>query len=253
MPQFKIVSYNINNSIRTKQVIDNISNFAAMGVSVFCLQEVRPHESEDQFIGDLILNTLGPRWKGEFFLGINPKSFDYGLALIWNLEVLQPTKFEKIFFPMLNKMRLYEQALEFVKVKDIRLTQRGALIGAFSYAGSQLRINNVHLDWQGGSEHRFSQFEYLIKYLDAEMPPVEYEIICGDFNTLGIRDNSKELNRIQALLGEKFISSFPKFTRTTTHFQHLDHIFARNLKISQGKVFRLPGSDHYPIMTTLSC
>ncbi|HEX9504105.1 MAG TPA: endonuclease/exonuclease/phosphatase family protein, partial [Patescibacteria group bacterium] len=246
----KIVSYNIFEGTDPENIIKNITNFADQGVNFFCLQEVRP-SLDKEFIGDRLLKSLGPSWKSEFFMMKEPGNRDYGLAMIWQTEVIESIKFKTISFAKLDFLSLYEQLIEFSQGNRTRPIQRGSLIGTFRMQGKTVRISNVHLDWHGGKGHRIKQLEQLVRDLKSE-PEVDSEIICGDFNTVSFIGTDSHLQKIQSTLGQEFINLFPKPGRTARLGQHLDHIFARNLKLQDAKIQEAVGSDHFPVVASLT-
>ena len=56
---------------------------------------------------------------------------------------------------------------------------------------------------------------------------------------------------MEKFLKPEFRSCFPEFVQTTAHFQHLDHIYVKNLEIKNAQVVELSGSDHYPVLAEL--
>ena len=249
MPELKFVCYNILRSSRKEQIVANIKALAGQGVSLFALQEVRPPR-RGAFIGDLILQELGAEWQAEYFLGAAYNSPDYGLGFVWRQPILQAQGFDLLSLPTLSKLGAYERYFERWFGDQSRPVQRGVLIGQFKFAGQLLRVSNVHADWHGGFGQRFRQLQHLANRLKTD-PTAAAEIICGDFNTIGLARNGEQKRKIHALLGLEYTDLLPTFHRTTTHYQHLDHIFVRNLKKSDIAVHRLSGSDHYPILATV--
>src|SRR6185369_6038122 len=228
MFQLKIVSYNIDNSVKTDLIVKNILELSAKGANIFCLQEVRPVK-EGRFIGDIILEKLGSDWQAEFFMTAGYSHFDNGLGFVWNKKQVTADKFETISFTKLNKLDVHEQVFEYVKGSVKQPIQRAGLIGHFTIQNQPVRISNVHLDWHGWSTHRMNQLAELLRHL--KKAPLGREVICGDFNTIGFFGLGGKLPTMKTLLGDEFVACFPKFVMTTSHFQHLDHIFVRNLKI----------------------
>ena len=250
MAELKLVSYNLQNGTRQGALVANIRSFAAAGADIFCLQEVRPPEQAG-FIGDDILKALGPDWAGKFFLSPKPENFDFGVGIIWRQSKLHVKASENLPLPRLPHWTWWERYTETFLTGQREPFQRGSLIVSFEVGGRTIRVANVHMDWAGGVAHRLGQLRHILDYLH-QLPPADGEIICGDFNTIGFLDNTAQMKEINAALGEQFVSSFPTFQRTTTHFQHLDHIFVRNLQIKEAAVHPLPGSDHYPIVAAIS-
>ncbi|OGE80995.1 MAG: hypothetical protein A3E98_03760 [Candidatus Doudnabacteria bacterium RIFCSPHIGHO2_12_FULL_48_11] len=247
----KLVSYNLHNSRNEREIVRNVLDFASAGVNLFCLQEVRLSKG-GKFIGDAILSALGPGWNGNFFLSPEPFLKDYGLGIVWKSE-MDLVKFENLSFDTPANFGSYQRIINLLLRAGITPFQQryGSLIGTFKIGKTSLRISNLHIDWRGGLENRISQIKHLSNYL-KEALVVDGEIICGDFNTLGFFENSKQVEMIHSLFGKEFINLFPDFRATTTHFQHLDHIFARNLKIHRSLVHEVDGSDHFPLLAELS-
>lgn len=253
--KLKIVSYNIHKSLKTKTLVKNIQKIAASGASIICLQEVRRSLHNNKFIVDEIMAELGSTWQAHSFLSLEEDSFDYGLAMLWNLEHLKATKFEKLELPLLKMPNPVWQFLQLLYHGKPGPHLRGTLIGTFSdRQGKKIRISNVHLDWQGKLEHRIGQIKFLKNKLD-EYEDVHCEVICGDFNTIGLRNKKKQkqINIIADILGDQFKNSNPELDATTAIYpQALDHIFVKGFGLHEDGVYKLRGSDHYPVMVTVA-
>lgn len=249
MHNIQIVSYNLDHSNKREDISKNIQKFAQDGVKVFCLQEVRAPKNGEEFIGDFILKILGASWEGKFHISLDSKN-DYGLGLIWNKE-FEADNFVELLLPVLPKLTSFENFFESkILSGDPTPVKRAVLIADFKHPSGEFRLSNAHLDWQGGFPQRLKQLKVLMEHLNQS--PKSVEIICGDLNTIGFLGNAKQLNEIQSLLGTGFQNFQPKFVVTTSHHQQLDHIFGKNIKTPVAKVFRLPGSDHYPVMGEFS-
>jgi len=248
MSELKLASYNIYDGYNRDNIIENILNFAEQGVNFFCLQEVRSSETGD-FIGDVLLQKLGSGWQSEYFVATVPSS-DYGLAMYWRKDILSPLKFETVSLAKLDFLSLFEQLIEYAQGNRTQPIQRGALAGTFMMDGKVLRITNIHLDWHGGKKHRLKQLKQLVDHL-KKMPPVNSEVVCGDFNTVSFVGTDSHLKEIHMTLGEDFFNSIPEIRSTARLGQHLDHIFARNLKLQEAKIQEVVGSDHYPVIASL--
>jgi endonuclease/exonuclease/phosphatase family metal-dependent hydrolase len=249
MSKIKLVTYNLDHSSLREDIAANICKLAASGVGIFCLQEVRAKKSEE-FIGDYILQKLGPGWEAKFFLSFDSKN-DYGLGLIWDNNSFQAEEIHEISFPMLKRLPWFTAYIERHYLSgDPSPVKRGGLIATFRQGSAIFRVSNIHLDWHGKFPQRFRQLGFLLAHLNKS--PVDTEIICGDFNTTGFFGNAWQIKKIQNLLGKDFINFIPEFTYTTDHHQHLDHIFARNIKSPSSEVLILAGSDHFPVLATFS-
>lgn len=245
----KIVSYNLHMGLETEAIVKNIKDFAAQGVDVFCLQEfwkwMQPVDLEELF-----LKTLGPEWQIEYQTPEKPLH-DYGACILWNKSLLEAISFERLPLPKITKARLWERL--FVRAHgfgpEAFVVQRGALVGTFRWKGKILRVTTLHLDWAGGFKQRKTQIEFIRDYLNSH-PGVDYEIICGDFNTLGIFNKKKQAKIISNILGSEFHNVCDTVNITCPPFQ-LDHMFVKNLRVNNFKVCKLPGSDHFPILSEL--
>ncbi len=252
MADLKLVSYNIHKGILKEEILQNLQNFKELGVGIFCLQELRlPKTTGEQFMGETILQHLGPGWQAEFFLGDRANSPDCGLGIFWQDQHIEPISFQKLFLPRLGD-DLTDDKLSAISKLSVLVhpIQRASLIGTFRIHGHMMRISNVHLHHIGGFRQRLKEFKHLVENLKSNQHQGP-EIICGDFNTLGVISNAKQIREIEKLLGEEFINTSPDFQITTSHFQHLDHVFTRNIKATDTKVYQWPGSDHYPVMVSL--
>lgn len=221
----------------------------SLNVNVFCLQEVR-RNAGSKFIIDELLDNLGVNWHAKYF--------DFGLCTLWDATRLEAVDFELLLLPTVPKLYSYEKLFLKLHAKigknkhqKIAPSQRTALLGEFKTAGQTLRITNLHLDWQRGFKHRGSQLNFLKSHLQTKTP-VDCEILCGDFNTIGFyRFANGKLKRFKNLVGEEFVSNSPK-RPTTNHFQLLDHIFVKNLPIPNTKILKYKGSDHFPILAEIT-
>ncbi len=248
MGKVRLVSYNLNHSLHRSQLIENIVQMSKLGTNIFCFQEMRTSKKKS-FIGDEILETLGSDWQGKFLLSYNSKN-DYGLGIVWNAQDINLRAFQSIDLPVLKGLpRLQSMIEQYLLSGDASPVKRAANIATFDIDGKLFRVINLHIDWHGGQKHRLSQVKHLINYLQKDV--AETEIICGDFNTIGLFTNKKETESLQNLLGQDYIAAFPKFKLTTMHGQHLDHIFVRNCKVDSSEVHRMWGSDHFPVSASL--
>lgn len=242
----KIVSYNILLGRKPQEITKNLKDFAREGVQIFCLQEVWK-EFRGVDISALLLKALGPGWQAECFLSSKPNNFDYGLCMLWQSSTLQSVSFEHLSLPLLPKLKIWEKFVHFSRGFPAVPSRRGTLIGVFNFAGKQIRISTVHLDWQGGLKERVNQISFLKQYL-ASPPSFDYELLCGDFNTIGIFSRKEQSHQVETLLGPEFKDAFTKPYITVTPGQRLDHLFAKGFSVKDAQVCKVPGSDHFPIM-----
>jgi len=250
----KIVTYNIRHGANASAIIRNIARLSSHGVSVFCLQEFHKYKKRP-FLLVPLLKILGDKWRAEYL--IEEESHDLGLCILWKTTDLELETFEAVLLPKLNREHIYEKAFQRVMDKYEKLAhkylgpaQRAALIGNFRINGIKIQITNVHLDWQGGFRQRELQLRHVRDYLKSRKS-ADFEIFCGDFNTLGFyRFSQKRLKKVKSVLGEEFINAFQN-QRTTSYLQMLDQIFVKNLKVAKAQILRLKGSDHFPLLAEI--
>lgn len=262
----KLVTYNIRVGLQEKKLVETVGKLAQQGAQVFCLQELPKIDGED-FIGNLFLGSLGQSWRGEFSPLPGTRSYHLGLGIIWNSNFLEFLGSQTVLLPKFEQPKLWELFWHkiahaytetgswwrsFFRVHEpFEATQRAALICTFKYGGELLRVTVLHLDWYGSLAQRSRQIQHLGEVL-AGQPPVDKEVICGDFNTLGMFIKFKKRSgEIQSVLPPGFIDTLKNPRRTGWPFQRLDYIFAKGFKNYQGKVNYLRGSDHKPVSAEL--
>jgi endonuclease/exonuclease/phosphatase family metal-dependent hydrolase len=243
----KIVTYNIHHGRRQQAIIRNIKKLAALGTNIFCLQEVRKNSGEN-FLLDSLLKQLGKDWKIKYL--IEPEKHDLGLCILWKNLDLKADNFQSILLPKYPKARFYEKPLKKLSSRHPWPVQRAALVGDFVFNGKSLRVINLHLDWLGGFTHKGLQINHIHSKLRLQVQP-DYQVICGDFNTVGFFPFSKRRSKkIEGLLGADFKNTFDN-KMTTSHMQMLDHIFVKNMALIKSKVFKYSGSDHFPLLAEI--
>lgn len=263
--KLKLASYNIQNGVYEESIVKNIHTLVAEDVDVFCLQETRVIKQD--FICERLKNELGSEWQVEYFLGDKNPRIDVGLTMIWKTAKLKLQNLEKILLPKLESLNFYERYITSVP----RPPQRGAMIASFDVNGGELRITNLHLDWQGGVSQRMNQVEYLASHLRKNSNLIN-EIIAGDFNTIGGEKSSiSQRYRIKKILKNNFIEALPdlkwtfdgasidpargfsNFQKLLVRFgirfyQRLDYLFVKGIKLKEAKMEKMEGSDHYPLV-----
>jgi endonuclease/exonuclease/phosphatase family metal-dependent hydrolase len=243
--KLKLVTYNLRNGIKTKPLVKNIEKMAAQGANLFCFQEFRKFEKKP-FVGEKMKDFLKNGWGMVHFL--NENTFDLGLCIMWKKSDFDLLKTEKILLPKIPKLRKSLKVMEKVFFERSLPVQRGAIVAEFKIGHRFLRVVNVHLDWIGGTEHKAGQIQYLLKNLGAKSR-TEYEIVCGDFNTVGpLGLLKKRRQKIIGALAGKFFDVTSGLRLTSRTFQKLDYIFSRGFKEAKAERLLLLGSDHMPLL-----
>lgn len=267
---FSVATYNIEYSRRPQLLIKTIVQMIQNGVNVFCFQEIL-RLPENEFIADVLLKELGNHWKLEYFVGDEGNYLDVGVGILWNESILKLQKIEKINLPKIKKYPLLDRlVLRSVGFIDTPLQNR-AIVGTFSLNDRSLRITSLRLDTVGGTKNRIKQVKYILDFI-KDKPKVEYEIICGDFNTIDPFKTGKEIQTMRELFD---IYSFTDATKDivwsadiynsdfgekpglvkkvikhlNVHVRRkLDYIWSKNLQVINSQKIDSTASDHYPIV-----
>lgn len=242
---FTIVTYNIFDSRNTNKIISNILGLIQNGASVICLQEVRQVYRNIEFT-KLLAARLPAHFGAHYYLEGDARWFDYGLGILWDTTVFSSAAFHQLPLPEQPKLTFWNKLFYWVLRLEPKIIKRGALIGTFVFDQTSIRITNLHLDFQGDNAHRANQLKSLMHYLTSELP-VDYEIICGDFNTLGLFDKKNKMLALERQLGAGF-KSVLRTSYNSAIIQQLDYILTKNLNVKQAKVLKLKGSDHSPVV-----
>lgn len=261
----KIVTYNIECGLQKLKLMENIKTFVKKeGVNIFCFQEAKKIKNEP-FIIEEFLKVLGSKWKAEYFLKQETNSVASALCIMWNTKFLNLKESERVSLPFVRRLNLWERVyinlifgyietrswLGFLNhdLKPFDLG-RGALVCNFTFNSKNLRVLTTHLDWAGGKKHRLKQVNFISSYLQNSR--FDFEIVCGDFNTLGsFFGQKKNSDAIKQFLPSGFFDTLTDPRPTANFFQRLDYIYAKGFKEGNAEVFQLEGSDHKPVMANL--
>jgi endonuclease/exonuclease/phosphatase family metal-dependent hydrolase len=246
---FTIATYNIFDGRNSGKTITNILELIQNGASVICLQEVRQAYRNVEFT-KLLAERLPKHISSKYFLEDNARWFDYGLGILWDTTVFSSPNFHQLSLPEQDHLTFWNKLFYWMLGLEPKIIRRGALIGTFKCGAQKVRISNLHLDFQGGSEHRTNQLKYLRDFL-ALQAAVDQEIICGDFNTLGLFHKKNKILALEEQMEDGFQSVLSK-PYSSSIVQQLDYIFIKNLKLRRAGLFKQKGSDHYPLLAEVS-
>lgn len=246
---FTIVTYNIFDGRNTEKIIQNILGLIQDGASVICLQEVRQVYRNVEFT-KLLSARLPTHFSARYYMEGDARWFDYGLGMLWDTTVFSSPAFHQLPLPEQSHLTFWNKLFYWTLVLEPKIIKRGALIGTFIFEQKKIRITNIHLDFQGGNAHRVNQLKYLVDYLASEAPE-KHEIICGDFNTLGIFYKKEKILSLEKQIGNTFRSILPK-PYTSAVVQQLDYIFIKNLAVHEANILKIQGSDHFPLQAKVS-
>ena len=237
--------------------------------AIIALQEVRNKTIKDKL--PETIQKLFPGFYTAQLVSPKPSLNDLGLMTLSRMPVMDTTP---VLLPKLAKRLLNLQSL-FLK----SIPQYAALVTRFAVGRKILRVTNLHLNVLGGIPHKKKQMARILEYF--QIASADYDIVCGDFNTIGpLRIQGKSVQRqknvILKQLGRDFnevpipswtcdISDttspllpaskfiYKTFKKTRIQFrQKLDWVFVRGFKSAKASVRHdLAGSDHYPIFAIL--
>ncbi|MEK7571786.1 MAG: endonuclease/exonuclease/phosphatase family protein [Patescibacteria group bacterium] len=265
----KVITYNIQLSRNTEQLVENLSRFVKEGVSVFCLQEVltRP---DRPFIIDALLASLGKDWRAIYHIEDAP--FEMGNAILWDSTKLTLQRETKFFLPQIDHLSFIEKTfLTLVGGRTNPLIRR-SIMGEFLVGKQKIGITSIHLDHVGGPSHRLRQLRYFLQTVRKDPPA--YEIVCGDFNSFDLLKTGKEKKGLKKTFGEQFVNAtevinwsadwarmdldkglpFVEALIKKSHIhikRQLDYIWVKKASVTGCEMVMLPGSDHLPIIATV--
>lgn len=246
---FTIVTYNILDGRNTEKIIRNILELIQNGASVICLQEVRQAYRNVKFT-KLLAEQLPKHFNAQYFLEGDARWFDYGLGMLWDTTIFSSPTFYQLPLPEQSHLTFWNKLFYWALGLEPKIIKRGALVGTFTFGQGKVRITNLHLDFQGGNSHRANQLNALRDFL-ALQDPVDHEIVCGDFNTLGLFGKRNKILTLEQQLGSEFKSVLRK-PYSSVIVQQLDYIFTKDLDLSTAKILKLKGSDHSPLLAEVN-
>ena len=266
-----VSTYNILMGFDNK-VYDSIENIKKLSKNTnyqfFNFQELRnTDENKDM---KKKFQSLFPKLKGSFYIYPKVTCDRLGLGSFSNLKKLNETRVE---LPTING--------PFNPHKYI--CTESAIFGVISTVyelpnKKTIRISNAHLEIIGNMKYKKKKIKHILSHFKEK---VDYEIFCGDMNTVGLANFFKRLlmahkKQFLNLLGKGFIdvklprgkywtsdiknnvsptmkgaTTFRKlFVPLGIHVrQRLDWIFVKNLKPTFCDVlYDCVGSDHYPLV-----
>ncbi len=269
--QISFVTYNIQFSQHSNEVINNLLEMVASGVSMICLQEVVIYEKEN--IIKNLLHKLGDSWQAECHLGEEKNIFGMGNCILWNKTVLSIKSKHLFFLPYSQQLKIHEKIFSFLAGGIVSSLKRRMILIKFGIGKKSLYVANVHLDHNGGMRHRLKQLLY-IKHLSKQINIPAGEIICGDFNCLDLLKTGKEQKLYKELFGSHYIEATKQIDWTADLFnidtslgvavlgkiirllnihvrRKIDFVWLKNIKLKNCQKLDLYGSDHMPITTTV--
>lgn len=270
----KVVTYNIQHA-RQLENISTILKKVGEDTDIICLQEVNHFEDKTKIKEEI--NKALSRYKNIYYNNVPSFGKYVGFATFWDASKLELIDSHYMLLPEFNESSPIHHKL-LMSTKDSR---RGALITTFALKDDKkLRVINLHLDWRGKYTHRLNQIK-CIKDFTSSLEKVDFEIVCGDFNTIGpiwSLNKGKSKGRqdaVQSILGLEYNSTVPDETWTHDglasvepqlrfaalkkllakigmhYYQKLDYIFVRDFEVIESEVMLAEGSDHYPVVAKL--
>ena len=233
----KVMSYNIHHAVGMDGILDTeriARILEAEGAEIIGLQEVdnqwsKRSDFEDQ--AEWLAKRLNMHYiymanidRAPFKSGKNRRQ--YGAAILSAYPIIQAQNY------LLTKMGDSEQ--------------RGLLEIVIDIKGHKLNVYNTHLALTANERH--IQLNEIIQISHAAKGP---KVIMGDLNTT---PESTELHSLASHYHDAFADQAEAFTYDAEGVpKRIDYIFtSKEIKTSQAKVIYAPGSDHFPIIVTLT-
>lgn len=263
--QINLLTYNILFGAE-KEVFDSLEKTKVDhedgDLNLFCLQECRSSDIVPNIV-DYTNQAYGGYYLESHF-DTRLTRDNLGLATYSNLK---PIQVDKINFPKVKKSYLNVQTYF---LEDY--PQYGALITYYMLNHKLIRLTNLHLDVAGGYKQHKIQLTYLFEQLKLNNP--DFDIICGDFNTIGFRGKYLEKfpeeiefirskNKLYNVVKSGYTSDIQNAFNPSIPFHKLMHSLPKlGIKLSQrldwivysgleeldsGVMYNLKGSDHYPL------
>jgi endonuclease/exonuclease/phosphatase family metal-dependent hydrolase len=270
--QIAVVTYNLLFG-HDPRVFDSLRKLRTLKKThphtIIALQEVRKKHIADRLAQKI--QSLFPGFSRALFASPHPSVHDLGLMTLSTLKMIDATP---ILLPKLHRKKISLLAL----IWDI-VPQHGALITRYALGKKVLRITNIHLEVMGGIRHKKKQIQTIVNAWEKQH--ADYDIICGDFNTIGpLRFMTHRVEKQKQRLHELFGSAFAEVPIKTwtsdvsgvfsptmpgyklihrifrllriTFRQKLDWIFVKNgTHITANVRHDLTGSDHFPVQATI--
>lgn len=270
---FKAGTYNILHSYNPSKIAENLKLMAGEGVDIFALQEVVMEEGKP-FIGEVILKSLGSKWRIIDSLCDVVPGRKWGTAIVYNSSRFKLLSSKSILPKKMEHLSPVQFLLSVIIMGGKGIVYPRSFINAkLSIDNKILYFSSIHPDFFASSGYRINQLKFfLVEKFKTKQN--EYEVICGDFNNIDLLGTKKEVAQIKNTLGEDFVDATDEIPWSVNIFnvsenhatplfimlkkifpfklhKKIDYIWTKNIEVLSSKSFDLTGSDHLPLVTYL--
>ncbi len=263
-----IATYNVLYPSHNASIWTNISKLIEGGISIICLQEVT--KQKEDFLKEHLRENFDNSWDMHVFI---PADSFFGTAILWDKKAVTFSSLYDVPLPKADQFTLLESLVLRLAGGFTHIITRTMVTATGSYQGKDIRISSLHLDHIGGPKNRTRQLRAAVSYLEKD-EKYDLDVICGDFNTYDPLKSGKEYRA-----NKKTLHSYTEITQDTpwthdlydvsvysatsifhklyllTHIhwkRKLDFIWGRGMKKYSAQAVELPGSDHRPVIATIS-
>jgi|GEM_PF-318069 len=252
---FRLITWNIHLAKHYTKLIETVKTDPAFkGVDVLVLQE--SSETNNRSTSEEIAELLGPQYAFRHEPAQRLRGRVQANAIVWNTKTLKDVEVGLFKLPLVRRW----DALRYRK--GFKRNERLCLRLDAKYGSTSLRIYAPHFDTAGGLSSKLAQFD-VIRRDNEGLPVAEAVFIAGDLNTFSLRKvgGLKPFREAAAKYGFTDISQAITVTwnsRGAYRYlpsieQKLDWILLKSKMdyTYTTRVLRVPGSDHYPLVTDL--
>ncbi len=224
----KVVSYNIEYSLRISQVIELFKQTPQIyEADIFCLQEMTPEAVQEI--------ALKLRYNYVYYPAVyHPKiKNDFGNAVLSKWPIIHD---QKVILPKISHEKM----------------QRIAVGATIDFGVHKLLVFSVHTKMLITPSQWPVPINALLNHIPSASP---YCLIAGDFNTFFKKSTDTVVNLL-AQANFEWVHDQSSWTYRYRHFfnkkSYLDHIFVRGLTARNfGHILNFKPSDHLPLWAEL--
>lgn len=274
-----ILIYNILSGVYTNKIFASLNGVNVSNTDIICFQEF----PEDNNFSSIFGQYFGRDYSLEkSFNWITTPTRRFGLATFYNNRKLNLIESKTLNLPGVE-LTIWEKMFTWSITKGtVRHFDRTALVTIFEYEKKPLLVVNTHLAWEGGRKNQIKQLDYILSEIENLDNTIKNKVIlCGDFNVSAQSRFSQQFfnklkktsfydmtNTIPYSVDLSSPFSFPddktRLVQSLLHLsvkllnkigintkQKIDYVFGKNVEYVFSELYKLEGSDHYPIRVDL--
>lgn len=222
--RLRIVCHNIQRGIHRRELVAGfLADVRVRTADLIAIQEAGITAGYPNVLEE-ITPLVGPAHRWLYAPVMTYPGKEYGNGFIHGPE-LEPAGAHILALPRVSSLGAIERA----KTEGGQPDTKSAFLQRFRFGGGSLRVANVHMDFAGGATHRARQLRAVLADLDAcaELQPGRGEpvidVICGDFNSSGLRPAWWSRAQVRQLIDE---AEREGFTDCTAHVRWTSDMLA---------------------------